>query len=179
MHAGIGAVTEVTRPAQDAPSSISGASTSVPTRVHSAPLSAPLSATADTTADTAMGSNAANADVMSGADCRAVGGMNEVGEVDGAEVVDGAASSEQLGRLQAASAPAHGGIGGHRQDDAGVRLLVGAAPAPQVPPASPAPPVPRAPPAPPVAPVALGGKGSKVEALDGPGHGAWYEAKLV
>ena len=170
------------RAAQDATSSISGAdaATSVPTRVHSATLTASLSATADTTADTAMGSNAADAaNVMPGADCRAVGGMSEVGEVNGAEVVDGAASSEQLGRLQAASASAHGGIGGRSQNGAGVRLLVGAAPAPPVPTAPPAPPVPPAPPMALVGLVALGGKGSKVEALDGPGHGAWHEAKLV
>ena len=71
--------------------------------------------------------------------------------------------------LAPAPAPAHGGVADHSQDDAGVRLLGGALPVP---------PVPCAPPAPPAAPpVPLWGKGSKVEALDGPG--TWYEASVL
>ena len=67
-----------------------------------------------------------------------------------------------------APASAHGGIAARVQGDAGVRLLGGAASAL---------PVPRAPPAPPAPPVALWGKGSKLEALDGPG--TWYEASVM
>ena len=71
--------------------------------------------------------------------------------------------------LAPAPAPAHGGVADRSQVDAGVRLLGSAAPAS---------PVPRAPAAPPVAPVPpCWGKGSKLEALDGPG--TWYEASVL
>ena len=72
---------------------------------------------------------------------------------------------EEWRALAPAAAPAHGDIAGRSQDGAGV-------------PPVPAPLVPCAPLAPPVPPVTLwGGKGSKVEALDGPG--TWYEASVL